>query len=414
MKRRGKRIVLVLALAVAAALAVAGWVFSGRSAAADGEDWVEVRREDLVSGVEVTGTLGAVQSVQLGPPQVPGLYDYKIAFMAPEGMEVRQGQPVLGFDTSELERTLLEKMAERDQAQTELEKRQTDLDLQLGEARMQLAEAEATQRRTALKADVPADLVASNELEQNRADLELAERRIAFNKERLILRQRQGRAELEALRNKRDRAAQRVAETQAAIQKMTVAAPRDGTVVYISSRGGEKKKVGDTSWMAEKVIEIPDLRRMKAEGQVDEADAGRIDVGQPVRLALDAHPDVAFTGRVRAIRGAVGRKSRFNALKVVTLELELDRTDPQRMRPGMRFLGTIEIDRAPKALVIPAEAVANRAGGPVVYRRGRWEAEEVPVELGRRNERLVEVLDGLSAGDRVLRRPPAGPAGDAA
>ncbi|HYG64923.1 MAG TPA: efflux RND transporter periplasmic adaptor subunit [Thermoanaerobaculia bacterium] len=407
MTPRGKRIGLLVALAVLAAVAVAGWVFSGRSAAADGEDWVEVQREDLVTGVEVSGTLGAVQSVQLGPPQVPGLYDYKLAFMAPEGMEVRQGQPVLGFDSSELERTLLEKMAERDQAQTELEKRQTDLDLQLGEARMQLAEAEATQRRAALKADVPADLVAGNELQQNKADLELAEKRIAFNKERLVLRERQGRAELDALRNKRDRAAQRVAETEAAIQKMTIVSPRDGTVVYISNRG-EKKKVGDTCWNSEKVIEIPDLRRMKAEGQVDEADAGRVEVGQPVRLALDAHPDVTFTGRVRAIRGAVGRKSRFNALKVVALELELDRTDPQRMRPGMRFLGTIEIDRAPEALVIPAEAVANRAGGPVVYRRGRWEAEEVPVKLGRRNERLVEVLDGLSAGDRVLRRPPAG------
>jgi RND family efflux transporter MFP subunit len=391
-----------------AALAVAGWIFSGRSAAADGEDWVEVRREDLVTGVEVTGTLGAVQSVQLGPPRVPGLYDYKIAFMAPEGAEVRQGQPVLAFDTSELERTLLEKMAERDSAQTELEKRQTDLDLQLGEARMQLAEAEATQRRAALKADVPSDLVASKELEQLKADLDLAKRRIAFNQELLVLRQRQGQAELDALRNKRDRAAQRVAESESAIQKMTVTTPRDGTVVYIASRGSEKKKVGDSCWMAEKVIEIPDLRRMKAEGQVDEADAGRLQVGQPVRLALDAHPDVAFTGRVRVIRGAVARKSRVNPLKVVALELELDRTDPQRMRPGMRFLGTIEIDRASKALVIPAEAVVNRADGPAVYRRGRWEAEEVHVKLGRRNERLVEVLDGLSTGDRVLRRAPAG------
>lgn len=407
MKRRRKRIGIALTVALLVTVAVAGWILSGRSAAADAEDWVEVRREDLVTGVEVTGTLGAVQTVQLGPPQVPNIYDYKIAFMAPEGMEVRQGQPVLAFDTSELERTLLEKMAERDSAQTELEKRQTDLELQLGEARMQLAEAEATHRRAGLKADVPSELVAGNEIEQNRADLALAERRIAFNKERLVLLQRQGRAELDALRNKRDRAAQRVEETQTAIARMTVAAPRDGTVVYMSSRG-EKKKVGDTCWTAEKVIEIPDLRRMKAEGQVDEADAGRIEVGQPVRLALDAHPDVAFTGRVRSIRGAVARKSRVNPLKVVTLELELDRTDPQRMRPGMRFLGTIEIDRASKALVIPAEAVVNRAGGPVVYRRGPWEAEEVPVRLGRRNERLVEVLDGLAPGDRVLRAPSSG------
>jgi hypothetical protein len=202
-----------------------------------------------------------------------------------------------------------------------------------------------------------------------------------------------------------------VAETQDTIRRMTVLAPRDGTVVYVSGRGGSKKKIGDTCWMAEKVIEIPDLRHMKADGQVDEADAGRVAVGQRVRLTLDAHPDVVFTGRVHALRGAVRKKSNANPVKVVGLDLELDRTDPQRMRPGMRFLGTIEIERVAKALVIPAEAVVNRPEGPVVYRRNGWSAEEVHPRLGRRNERLVEVVNGLAAGDKVLRHAPKGEGG---
>lgn len=402
---------LVTSAGVAAGVAVlllVLWLFTGRSAAADAEDWAKVERQDLVMGVEVTGTLDALQSVRLGPPRVPDQYDFKIAFMAPEGSEAHRGQPVLAFDTSVLERTLLEKMAERDSAQKELEKRQTDLAIQLGDQRMQVAEAEATQRRAALQVQVSPDLVGRNELESRRADLALANERIDYQKRRLALLGQQGRSEIDDLQKKHDRAAQRVAETQETLRRMTVLAPRDGTVVYVTARGGNKKKVGDTCWLAEKVVEIPDLRHMKADGQVDEADAGRVAVGQPVRLMLDAHPDVVFTGRVHALRGAVRKKSNANPVKVVGLELELDRTDPQRMRPGMRYLGTIEIERVAKALVIPAEAVVNRPEGPVVYRRSGWSTEEVHPRLGRRNERFVEVVSGLSPGDKVLRHAAEG------
>jgi RND family efflux transporter MFP subunit len=407
MKRRRMRRFAV-AVAVLAVLFLVLWLFTGRSAAASAEDWAKVERQDLVMGVEVTGTLDALQSAQLGPPRVPDQFDFKIAFLAPEGSEVHGGQPVLAFDTSTLERTLLEKMTERDSAQKELEKRQTDLAIQLGDQRMQVAEAEATQRRAALQAQVSPDLIGRNELESRRADLALANERIDYQKRRLALLGQQGRSEIDDLQKKRDRAAQRVAETQNTIRRMTVLAPRDGTVVYVSGRGGNKKKIGDTCWLAEKVVEIPDLRHMKADGQVDEADAGRVAAGQPVRLTLDAHPDVVFTGRVHALRGAVREKSNANPVKVMGLDLELDRTDPQRMRPGMRFLGTIEIERVAKALVIPAEAVVNRPEGPVVYRRNGWRTEEVHPRLGRRNERFVEVVSGLAPGDQVLRHAPEG------
>jgi HlyD family secretion protein len=223
--------------------------------------------------------------------------------------------------------------------------------------------------------------------------------------------------ELEALGSRRDRAAGRVREARAAIAAMTVAAPRDGTVVYVSSRGAggnEKKKVGDSCWRGDKVLEIPDLRSMRAEGEVDEADAGRVAPGQRVSLRLDAHPDVVFTGVVSSIRGSVQEKSRWNPVKVVELGIDLDRTDPQRMSPGMRFLGAVEIERARRVLTVPAQAVLNRPGGPVVLRRRPGKTEEVQVRprLGRRNERLIEVVSGLAEGDRVALRDPEATEGE--
>jgi HlyD family secretion protein len=386
------------------ALAVCLWLVAGRAAASGNGDWVEVRRDDLVIGAPVAGTLSSVQAVRIGPPQIQEVWDYKIAFLAPEGVQVRAGEPVLGFDTSELEQRLLDKMAERDSAQKELEKRQTNLEISRRQDELQLAEAQARQRRAALKVDVPPDLISSKELAKLREDLALANREISYLKQRLRLQNLQAGTEIGALAKRRDRAAGRVREMEDAIRRMTVTAPRDGTVVYVADGQGEKKKVGDSCWRGQSVLEIPDLRSMRAEGEIDEADAGRIAVGQRVTLRLDAHPDDVFTGRVRSIGGAVRSRSEFNPLKVVNLEIDLDRTDPQRMRPGMRFTGTVEIERIPRALVAPAEAVFNRPDGPVVFRKRGWGNEEVRPVLGQRNERLVEIRSGLASRDLISRR----------
>jgi HlyD family secretion protein len=405
MSPRRRRIAGFVASGAALLMAAAGlWLAAGRAAASGNGDWVEVRRDDLVVGAPVSGTLSSVQTVRIGPPQVEDVWEYKIAFIAPEGMQVAAGEPVLGFDTSELERELLDKMAERDSAQKELEKRQTNLEIELRDQRLQLAEAEARQRRAALKVQVPPELMAAKELAQARQDLELANREIAYLKERLRLQTLQARAEIGSMTQQRDRAAARMREREDAIRRMTVAAPRAGTVVYVANEQGDKKKVGDSCWRGQSVLEIPDLRGLRAEGEVDEADAGRLAAGQRVTLRLDAHPDDVFTGRVRSIGGSVRSRSESNPLKVVKLEIDLDRTDPQRMRPGMRYSGTVEIERASRILVAPVEAVFNRPDGPVVYRRSGWSSEEMRPVLGRRNERLVEIAGGLAAGDLISRR----------
>jgi multidrug efflux pump subunit AcrA (membrane-fusion protein) len=154
------------------------------------------------------------------------------------------------------------------------------------------------------------------------------------------------------------------------------------------------------------VIELPDLSRMRALGEIDEADAGRVLPGQRVSLRLDAHPDVLFSGRVRDIRGAVETRSMADPAKVVRISIDLDRTDPQKMRPGMRFVGTVELERAAKLLLVPAEAVFNRPGGPVVFKKTRLGIQEVRPDFGRRNEEWVEVRRGLALGDRVARTLP--------
>jgi multidrug efflux pump subunit AcrA (membrane-fusion protein) len=364
-------------------------------------EWVEVRRDDLLLDVEVTGTLRAVDSSVVGTPQLLHYWNYKISHMAPEGEEIAAGTPVLAFDTTELEQRLLRQQAEADEAAKQIDKTAKNLTMQRRQDELSLSEAEAKRRRALLIVERPGELSSTQELAQARLDLELAQKELAYFGERLEASRRSAEATLAALTAQRQRAEREVEEIQQAIQLMTRPAPRDGTVIYLTDWRDEKKKVGDACWRGEMVIELPDLSRMKADGSVDEEDAGKVREEQPVTLRLDAHPDLRYTGRVASIWSTVRSKSWRSPLKVVRLEIELDETDRRRMRPGMRFRGEIETERLADLLLVPIEAVFPTADGPVVYRRTLLGFDAVPVELGRRNERYVEVLSGLRDGDDV-------------
>jgi len=390
----------VISVVVASVLALTAWGLVG-GALGGPDQSVAVERRDLVLGVDVTGTLRAVESSVVGPPQVEGLYQFKIAMMAPEGSEVRQGQPVVGFDTSELQQRLQQRASELAEATQEVEKKRVDLTVQLENDRLALAEAEAKLRRARLKASQPSELVSDRELEKAHLDLELARFEVDIVTRRLDAARRAAEAELEALRADQARAQADVDRLQSAIQRMTRGAPRDGIVVYHSFRGQEKLKVGDTAWVGRAVVAIPDLSRMAADGEIEEALAGRIRVGQPVTLRLDAHPDLELAGRVDDISRSVRQRSWRIPIKIVRLDIALDTTDPDRMRPGMRFRGTIETDRFEQVLVLPLEAVWTDDDATWVVARQLAGWRRVPVTLGARTTEQVEITAGLAEGDVV-------------
>jgi len=367
-------------------------------------EWVRVDRTDLVLGADITGTLKAVDSSQIGPPQVADVWEFKISFLAPEGAKVTRGRPVLGFDTNELQRELERKTAERDSVGKQLEKKRAELELAGHDDGLALAQAEADLSKAQLKAERPPELVADKQVRENELDRALAVRQVAYLNNRIVLAGRAAKAEMAALANREHRAAARVGEIERAIARMTVTAPRDGTVIYLTNWRDEKKKMGDSCWRAERVLEIPDLGAMMGRAEADEADAGVLAAGQPVTLRLDALPDVEFTGRVSTCARVVERKSWENPTRIVRLDVALDRTDSERMRPGMRFRGTVETGRLAKVVVIPIEAVRASGSGAAVVRRTALGTALVPVTLGKRNQELVEVISGIGEGDEILAR----------
>jgi len=398
---------LLIAAATLLAILTIGAVRSKIAASHAGE-WVKVRHDDLILGVDATGELESASSSSLGPPQVPDMWDFKIAMLAPEGTDVKRGQPVLGFDASDLNRRLEEFRAEADSAAKEIEKTTADLQLNQKDEQLKLDDAEARMRKAELKLDAPPELVGRNERRQTEIEREALQKEIKLRRAKLTSMKTSTAEKLQLLQSKLTSARTRVTTIEQSIAMLTVRAPRDGTVVYVMNWRNEKKKVGDSTWIGERIIEIPDLAQMRARGEVDESDAGRVSIGQRVTLRLDAHPDNEYRGRVAAIGQTVQRaRGSKKALKVLTVSIQLDRSDPALMRPGMRFQGMVETTRVAGATVVPVDALQIEGQSLLVTRRTPLGMETTPVTIGRRNSELAEVLRGLKAGDEVVRQQPA-------
>lgn len=363
----------------------------------------KAERRDLVLSVELKGELAALDPEPIGPIRLPEIWEYRIAFLAPEGSSVRKGQPVLGFDTTSVRQRLEERKNEAESAAKQIERLRRTQAITRADLELQKAQAEARRAKAALKVDVPAEVAGANDLRKSRIDLAFAETEVSFLVRRLEADARHSRAELSYLEGRRRRAALLASGLSSAIARLSVPAPRDGTVLYVPSWNGEKKKVGDTCWFGDKVLEVPDLARLGAQAEVDEADAGVVREGAAVSLRLDARPDAELRGTVRSVQRTVQRASALLPLKVARLAVTIGKVDPEKMKPGMRLRGRVETGRVPNALVVPSDAVVPTEAGPFVWVPRGGGARLVAVKVGRRNEEWVEIRSGLAEGDPVLR-----------
>jgi HlyD family secretion protein len=362
---------------------------------------VDIKQGDLVVGVVVTGELAAVDSTDIKPPAVD-MWNFKIADLAADGAEVKQGDPILSFDASEQMRELQTMMNEAEAAKKQLEKKQADAALARREEELAIANADAQLRKVTLKTSTPGELVASIEMRSLQLDQKTAEIALEMAKNKAAQSKRSDDAALASLREKHAYVSSRVEQLQQSIAKMEIKAPRAGTIVYPTNWNGEKKKRGDNAWRMEVVLQVVGLDKMIGNGAVDEVDVARVAKDQVVSLRLDALPDVQLKGKIESIARSVRARSWQDKSKVVDVKIALDATTAP-LRPGMRFRGEIEAERVANVVLIPADAVFVTGEGPVAYRESGGGLEEVKLELGRRSSTMIEVKSGVQAGDRVSR-----------
>ncbi len=387
-----------------AAVAVIVWPAwrSGMNASTGHRTAVLVRRGDLAMEVPATGPLVAARAVDIGPPSVEGLWDFKIARLVDEGTTVKPGDLLVEFDGQEVSRRLMEQEAERDKAGEELNKRKLEYDVQLRDLRIRVEEARVNLEKARHKAEVDVSLMAMQDYRQAQIQLELAESEDLRLKEKHQATERMMAAELRSLQNNLDKSLRRVGELQAQQKTLRITASTTGVVLFKTDWNGEKKQVGQSAWRMETILQIPDLTTLRLEAMIEEVDAGEVGPGQQARIRMDAFPELEWKGKVTHV-GTVLRTKRWDTpIKVIDAIVEFEHPG-KKLLPGMTGTALIEVARIPDVILVPLKTIQERHGGAVALVQGaKGNVEERPVRVGRRNAESIEIKEGLQEGEKIL------------
>lgn len=397
----GVVVVLLTLIATVAVTAFGPPRFSGE----DGIPTYEVQRQNFVRHVEADGTLRAVTATPLGLPQ--GLRtSFRIAWLAPDGSRVQEGDPVVRFDPTEMEEQMVTAREDLSTNELRMGKTEAENEGQLsGLARdAEMAGLELESARQFQKKDET--IYSRNEILESEIDQELAAHKKSHAEHSQETRRDLAEAQLDLLRIEGRQARQKIDEARQGLDSLEIRAPHDGLVVFQRDWRGDMPRVGDTAFPGNTLAEIPDLSEMKAEVFVLEADAGGLDEGLPARVILDAHPDREYPARVARVDALAKPRQRGSPVQYFAVELGLESTDTERMKPGQRVRAVLEIDRLEDVLVVPRQAVFQEDESSVVFRRTGDEFEAVPVTLGATGMGRVVVTGGLDEGDRIALADP--------
>jgi HlyD family secretion protein len=288
-----------------------------------------------------SGELKALETDNYSPPKIRRIWQYTIAFMAPDGSQVNPGQPVLMFKTDQLKERLLDKQGEFNIKNSELKKTQVNKvetiqnkDLAIEEKKMLLDKAQR-------KAELPKSVIALNEYEENQLKYELAklEYQHAIDDRRLT--EEKLNTEIDILQANIAKLSAEVEELNNSIKRMRIMSKRKGIVMHQTDFNNNKYAVGDSVWGGARVTEVADLEQIVAQLEIKENDMSRVSEGQQVTFTLDAYPDLEFTGKIKSLSKVVRTKSKNQPSKILDATVSIDELDLDIMRPGMSIKATI-------------------------------------------------------------------------
>jgi len=142
---------------------------------------------------------------------------------------------------------------------------------------------------------------------------------------------------------------------------------------------------------------ISDLSRLWAIAEVNEEYLGKLRIGMPVRVFVQAYGTEAFHGRIGKIGDVLDP-----ATRTVKVRVELNNTKG-RLKPEMYATVEIELGNTSTALTVPAEAIQEIHGQSSVFVRTAPDRFEVrSVAPGRTLDHDVEITGSVNPGDRVV------------
>ena len=152
--------------------------------------------------------------------------------------------------------------------------------------------------------------------------------------------------------------------------------------------------VGDYIGAGSPLFELNTDQSLRVVLPFPEVLGSRLAVGQMLRLAAPAAPEVRLETPITEIRPVIGSQNR-------AIEVLAEVRNPGGWRAGGSINGEVVLKRREGALVIPPLALVRRPAGAVVYVVTGEEAKERAVEIGVRAADFIEVVKGLEVGETV-------------
>jgi HlyD family secretion protein len=403
--RNAALMVTVFAVAAAGAFAAVG-----RGLAPD-LPTARVSRGEFVDTIEIRGEIRPLKSIVLSSPMQSG--DLQIVKLAKNGSMVKPGDLVVQFDGSTLQRTVQEKRSELKQADAEIEQAQAQA--RIVEEQNATALMKARYDIARAKLDVgKGDTVSRIEIEQAKLALADAQQRLRELEEKVKSDRTSAEADVAGKRRKREKALFDLNRADQGLRNLQLKAPAAGMVNVLPNFrsggvfGGQQEfQEGDRAWAGAAILELPDLSSVHLEARLDESDRGRLKPQQDAIVRIEAIPGKEFKARINniSVLARVDFTSGWPPTKNFDLNVLFLDTDP-RMRPGMTAVARIATERIADVMLVPAEAIFQRDGVPVVYKLDRSEFVETRVTLAKRGKEQAIVSSGVAPGDRVATRRP--------
>jgi HlyD family secretion protein len=355
--------------------------------------------------VTAEGTLKPVKATPVTVPQ-NATAPMKLSWIAEDGTLLHKGDVIARFDATEFENLLLYGREDRATATNKLTKANAESAAtrkNLGrDARLAQGELDSAKR---FKFD-DAEIFSRYARIEAEVDQDLAGSRKRHAEEVLNLRDNLAGIERDLLSIEDRRAGMKIKEAEEGLQALQVIAPHDGILVLQRNWRGDIARIGDTMWRGQPIGEIPELTSMQAEVFVLEADAAGLAVDQKATLQIEADARSQFKGKVKNVDKVARPRIPRQPVQYFGVTVELERTDLKLMKPGARVRALLEVENQANAFAIPRQALFEKEGKKLVYRKNGKGFEPVPVTIGSSSAGRVVVTKGLKKGDQIAIEDP--------
>lgn len=357
--------------------------------------------------VTADGNLVAVTATPVKVPQLEGWGTMTIAWLASDGSQVKTGDVIARFDSSDAEKQL------RD-AQVELDVATARLRQQVLSAAESDDDHDAEARNLAQQAELRRRFRETDPLLYTRMQIqigELEDKAAAAHLEQAERVRDVGRglsrADVELAKLDRKRVEISVERAKKALANLELHAPADGILVFVRDGSGDLPKLGSQVYADQEIAQIPELTAMEAELFVLEVDGNGLDEGQPADVVVESHPERAYHGSIRLVDKVAKPRETLVPVQYFSVTIALDQTDRAVMKPGQRVRATLELGKQ-DTIAVPRQAVFEKDGKTIVYRRGEHGYTPVAVELGAATPGRIAITSGLVEGDVIALRDPQG------